>query len=255
MNERRFGVGLFGGGYGILDTYWRVMALISLLKELGIPIHLLQTVSSGSALGAKLIETNFDEKIMREALINLIKGGPRVFEEIYELSEDLNSLIEYVSKLEKGISFLDLANLQSQLQKVNGLLRLTKQPNILNHDHLYKLINEDLKIEPKKLVHPVTEFQMVTKNETRGRLSVWSARDPEISGDPEKYIPDIMVSTMSLPPLFKPKTIMGELHSDGLTLALSEFTAGPDRCQTIVLFCSDHLGYVQTEEMVDRQNL
>lgn len=239
-----------------MDTYWRIMALVSLLKELGIPIHLLQTVSSASALGAKMIETNFDEKLMLEILINLIHGGPKVFEEIYELSEDLNSLLDYISKLsDKGISLRDLGNFPNQLEKVGCLLKLTKQPNVLSHDHLYKLINKDLKLDPKKLVHPVTEFQMVTKNETRGRLSIWSARDPEISRDPERYITDILVSTMSLPPLFKPKKIMGELHSDGLTSVLSEFTAQPDRCQTIVLFCSGHFGHIQTEEMVNRQNL
>ena len=250
-NNGKTGVGICGAGYIILETYCRISALM----ELGIPVHMLQVFSSAAALGGKLAETGFQKEKMDKIILGLIRGGPKVFEEVAESSENLKSLVEYLGKLSSsGLSLSDLKELPMRLMKLKSFLSKASQPAILNHDPLYRLIDEDLKVDFNKIALPsvLEDFQIITKNDTRGRFSIWSTKHKEIQEKPS-ILREPMVGSMCLPPIFRPKNIFDELHSDGLTLVLNEFIdAG---CQTIILFCSGQFGRPLKEENVLRQNL
>ncbi|MDE2001285.1 MAG: hypothetical protein KGI60_01810 [Patescibacteria group bacterium] len=252
--EEKVAIGIFGGGYGVLEAFWRIAAL----KKLNVTPSFVQAVSSGTVLAATFIQAYFDTLETQRKIVNIIKNGPKVFKEVNELVDMLTpSLLETITKLEtEGASYRQFAKLIAQLGRLGPIFKIFHRPSILQgHVALHELITSDLELNMKELVRSEIPLQVITKNESHCCFTSWLSHDSEMQQRPF-LLEEAMIGSMAIVPLFEPYhfATLKETHSDGLTLRLGEFIRRGHR--TIILFATSPFEeYPKTPQDIAKQNL
>jgi len=188
---------LYGGG-GF--TGIRSVAYSKALLAMGIRPDFVQGVSVGTLSAAKLIECNWDIKQLEEIWLNIQKIGPS---SVFDRMENYRM----------------------------ALLRSSRFSNKKIYESLIKQI--DFNAVVNNCNNSSIEYQLVTMNETRDDIALFSTKDEAIKNNPS-LLEKATLAAVGLYGVLPPVFISNEWYYDGMTFEL--FEALKRGCDTIFIF-------------------